>query len=297
MRTVFTLSMLMAIAVSFAQLPGSPDNEYKKEIDLWHQNRIESLKSESGWLNIVGLYWLKEGENTFGSSKENDVIFPEKKANAKLGSFFLKEGVVTLKTLPGNNIQSNNQPFDEGVIYSDKQEKPIVLAHDKLKWFIIKRGNKYGVRLRDMESVSLKQFTHIDRFPTDKKWRVIATYKAPPEPSSVIINDIIGLATATPFGGTLHFEIDGKHFQLDATLEDDDLFIVFADETTGNETYGGGRFLYAKKPLPGNTVVVDFNKAYNPPCCFTNFATCPLPMAQNRLDIAILAGEKTYEHH
>lgn len=282
---------------SFSQSLKVSEDAYKSEIEKWHQNRVILLKSETGWLNIVGLFWLQEGENTFGSGNENNIIFPKGKADEKLGSFILKDGVVSLKVLPKNTIQSSNKPFPSGIIYDEKQETPIVLSHHNLRWFIIKRGSKYGVRLRDMESEALKNFSHIERFPVDEKWKITAIYEAPQKAKTIPINDIIGLTTETPFGGTLHFNIDGKKFQLDATLEGDELFIVFADETSGIETYGGGRFLYAVKPPVGDTVILDFNKAYNPPCSFTNFATCPLPPVQNKLALTISAGEKAYGHH
>lgn len=284
---------------SFAQHSTQTDSTYIKEIEQWHKNREVRLKSETGWLNVAGLMWLKEGENTFGSGKENDIVFPEGKADKSLGVLILKNDTVYLKTIAASNIQHNSKPYNGGIIYTNNdEENPPVLAHRSLRWFIIKRGTRYAIRLRDLESEALKNFTTIEYFPADAKWCIKATYQAPEKPTTIPVQDIIGLTTETPYGGTLHFEINGKLYELEATLEYDNLFIVFADATTGNETYGGGRFLYAKKPQNGATVVVlDFNKAYNPPCCFTNFATCPLPTAKNRLSIAITAGEKTYGHH
>jgi hypothetical protein len=282
---------------TFSQSLKVDQTEYKNEIEKWHQSRVESLKSETGWLNIVGLYWLQQGENTFGSSKENTIVFPKGKAGDKLGSFILKDGLVSLVAEKKAMIESDNRPFTTGIIFDEKQESPVVLSHKNLRWFIIKRGTKYGVRLRDLQSDALKNFSHIDRFQVDEKWKITALYEAPLNEKTIPIYDIIGLTTETPFGGTVHFEIDGKKFQLDATLEGDELFIVFSDETTGKETYGGGRFLYALKPSSGNAVIIDFNKAYNPPCSFTNFATCPMPTSKNNLAIKILAGEKSYGHH
>jgi len=282
---------------SFSQQSTSSENAYNKEIEQWHQKRVTSLKSETGWLNIVGLYWLKDGENTFGSSNENSIVFPKEKADEKLGSFILKDGIVNMNVVPNVSIQAGNKTFTSGIVFDEKKDTTIILSHKNLRWFIIKRGTKYGVRLRDLESEALKNFTFIDRFPVNPKWKITAVYEAPPKDKTIPINDVIGLTTETPFGGTLYFEIEGKKFQLDATLEGNELFIVFADETTGNETYGGGRFLYAEKPSTGTTVILDFNKAYNPPCCFTHFATCPLPTVKNHLAEPISAGEKTYGHH
>jgi uncharacterized protein (DUF1684 family) len=295
-KNLLVLFYLLPI-LSFSQQSKDSVEAYKNEIEQWHQNRVTSLKSENGWLNIVGLYWLKEGENTFGSSSENSFVFPKGKADEKLGSFILKDGTVSMNVNTNVTIQAGNKVFTSGIIFDEKKDTTIILSHKNLRWFIIKRGTKYGVRLRDLESDALKNFTHIDRFPVNEKWKITAVYEAPPKDKTIPINDVIGLTTETPFGGTLHFEIDGQKFQLEATLEGNKLFIVFADETTGNETYGGGRFLYAERPLTGTTIILDFNKAYDPPCCFTNFATCPLPTAKNHLTIAISAGEKTYGHH
>lgn len=297
MKNILFLLLFIPIIV-FAQAPMKTNKAYKNEIITWRENRVKSLKSEKGWLNIVGLYWLKQGENTIGSGAENRIILPQGKANENLGTIILKDSLVTFAVQRNSIITANDAPFNNGVIYTGKDESAVILTHKTLKWFVIKRGNNYALRLRDLESDALKNFTHIDYFDITSKWRIEATLEPPVPGKTIPINDIIGLTTETPFGGTLHFDIDGKHYQLDATAEGDDLFIVFADETTGNETYGGGRFLYAKKPKDGtNKVILDFNKAYNPPCCFTNFATCPLPSAQNRLAVKVLAGEKKYEHH
>lgn len=297
MKTILVLTFFLISSHVFSQSEELSDTVYKAEIEQWHQRREKSLKSETGWLNIVGLHWLKEGENTIGCGKGNDVVLPSRKADERVGSLILKEGIVSLNAEPGVLIEVSGQSYAGGVIFDEKEETPVVVSHKKLKWFIIKRGTKYGVRLRDLESDALKNFTHIDYFQIDRKWKITATYDAPAEPKTVPVHDVIGLTTETPFGGTLHFEIDGKKYQLDATLEGNDLFIVFADPTNGNETYGGGRFLYAKKPVSGSEVILDFNKAYNPPCCFTDYATCPLPLPQNRLSVKVTAGEKSYGHH
>lgn len=297
MCRIFIPLLLFFSLFSYAQTSGVIKDDYLNEIEAWHQKRVSSLKSENGWLNIVGLFWLKEGTNTLGSDKDNDIIFPKGKADEKLGVITLKDSIVSVKFNTGVIITVNGQQYKEGVVFENQLDKPVVLTHRNLKWFIIKRGNKYAIRLRDLESEALTAFTEIERFPVDKRWQITATLEAPETPKTIPVSDVIGLTTETPFGGTLHFEINGKKYRLDATLEGEDLFIVFADSTTGNETYGGGRFLYAKKPVSGNTVILDFNKAYNPPCCFTNYATCPLPSSQNVLSTAVTAGEKVYGHH
>ena len=275
------------------------DEKYIQEIVTWHQNRETNLKKEKGWLTVSGLFWLDEGENTFGSGKENKIVFPDGKADAKIGSLILFKDEVRLNILPNIEVKRNDTLFSSGIIFNkDIEEQSVILSHRNLRWFIIKRGNRYGVRLRDLESDARKNFTHIECFPVIEKWKVNATFEAPNSKKTIPIHDVIGNTTETTFGGTLKFEIDGKSYTLDATLEgEDDLFIVFGDYTNGVKTYGAGRFLYAKKPKEGNKLVLDFNKSYNPPCAFTDFATCPLPPDQNKLPFEVLAGELKYGNH
>lgn len=291
------LSVLYLISLSlFAQ---TMDKSYQQEIDAWHQKRENNLKSETGWLTVSGLFWLDEGENTFGSAKDNKIVFPEGKAAEKMGSFTLLNDEVRLTILPSIEVKRNDTIFSTGIIFNSAiAEQSVILSYKDLRWFIIKRGNKYGVRLRDLASDARRNFTHIERYPVNENWKITTTYIAPSSKKTIPIHDVIGNTTETEFGGTLQFEIGGKSYTLDATLEgEDDLFIVFADYTNGIKTYGAGRFIYAKKPMEGNVVILDFNKAYNPPCAFTDYATCPLPPDQNKLPFEVMAGELKYGKH
>lgn len=299
MQKILFLCTLFFIKSSVQLNAQSSSESYINEIETWHQNRENNLKKETGWLTVAGLYWLDEGENTFGSGMENKIVFPTGKAAAQIGSFALSNDEVKLTILPHVDVKRNDSLFTNGVIFNKNiEEQSVILSHKNLRWFIIKRGNRYGVRLRDSESDARKKFTHIECFPVIEKWRVNATFEAPTSKKTIPIHDVIGNTTETTFGGTLKFEIDGKSYTLDATLEgEDDLFIVFGDYTNGNKTYGAGRFIYAKKPKEGNQVILDFNKSYNPPCAFTDFATCPLPPDQNKLPFEVLAGELKYGNH
>jgi len=273
-------------------------SNYHQEIEEWHKKRVTNLKSETGWLTVSGLFWLDEGINTVGSSKENKIKFPKNTAAEKLGNFTLNSGTVTINVEPGELVTSGTTNISAAIIFSDSiEEQEIILTHRDLRFFIIKRGTKIGLRLRDLKSPARINFTQIERFPIDTMYQVKARFEAAKANKTIPIHDVIGQTTETAFAGTLYFEVKGKKLQLDATLEGDNLFIVFADETSGNSTYGGGRFLYAKVPTSGNQVTLDFNKAYNPPCAFTDFATCPLPPDQNKMPIEILAGEKKYGRH
>jgi hypothetical protein len=269
------------------------DTTYIKALKAWHQKRIESLKSENGWLNLAGLFWLEEGKNTFGTDDNNQIVFP--KGKAKMGSFTLNKGEVTVEIDPKAEVLVGNEPISTLKVFP--AEKPMVLKSGSLRWFIIKRKEKYGIRLRDLESDELKHFTGIETYPIDTNWRIKAKFEPANTGKTINITDVLGQVTPQPSPGTLVFSINRQEFRLDALDDGDELFILLADETSGKETYGGGRFLYANKPDTEGYVDLDFNKTINPPCAFTMFATCPLPPQQNRLPIAITAGEKNYGIH
>ena len=276
-----------------SQTPFTDDTTYIKELKAWHQKRIEGLKSENGWLNLAGLFWLEEGQNTFGTDENNKIVFP--KGNAQMGVLTLNKGEVTVDIDPKVQVLANNEEISKLKIFPF--EKTIVLKSGSLRWFVIKRGDKYGIRLRDLESDELKHFTDIETYPIDKKWRIKAKLEPATAGKTINITDVLGQVTPQPSPGTLVFSINGQEYRLDTVDDGDELFILLADETSGKETYGGGRFLYANKPDTEGVVYLDFNKAINPPCAFTMFATCPLPPKQNRLPLPITAGEKNYGEH
>lgn len=274
---------------------GSP--EYIKEINDWHRTRIENLKKENGWLNLVGLYWLKEGENTFGSDPTNDILFPEGKADKFIGKFIKKESIITVIINEGAKVYFNNSPVREMRLIDDMHPNKTVLSHKTLRWFIIKRfPDKYGVRLRDLEAELLKNFEGIERFPVNEDWKITADFIPYNPPKELSIPTIIGTIEKEFSPGKLSFEKEGKNLSLDVVNAGEEFFIAFADLTSGEETYGAGRFIYTDKPDSNRKVIIDFNKAYNPPCAFTKYATCPLPPKDNYLSIAITAGEKDYGH-
>lgn len=269
---------------------------YKNEIDSWHQGRINSLKSHTGYLNLAGLFWLKDGINSFGSDPDNDIVFPEKKIASKAGYFLLKDSVVSISVLPNVKIFSMGKPVTKMVIFSPDSSSVPTLEIDSLSWFVIKRLDKFGIRLRDFNNIVLKEFKGIERFPVDAKWRFKASFVDAPIGRTIAIQNILGQTEHNLSPGTLEFNINGKPFHLDVIDENaKDLFIVFGDLSNGKSTYGGGRFVYVERPDSTKTTWVDFNKAINPPCSLTSFTTCPKPPEQNILDVEINAGEKKYE--
>jgi uncharacterized protein (DUF1684 family) len=270
--------------------------EYIKSIRQWHEKRIARLKSETGWLNLAGLYWLKEGSNTFGSAGDNEIIFPEN-AQAHIGTLTLKDSTVTVEIIPGIAVTSDSLTVTKMELKDDLSDSTTVLALGSFRWFIINREGKVGVRLRDLNAPLVKEFKGIDIFPIDEKWKVEAKFVPYPVPKVIEIPNILGSAETDTVEGRLEFRLNGKQYTLDPVSEGDEFFIIFADETNGEDTYGAGRFLYTDKPDSLGMVEMDFNKAYNPPCAFTKYATCPLPPKQNYLHTKVTAGEKKYGDH
>ncbi len=275
------------------------DPSYRDQIESWHRSRLESLKSESGWLNLAGLFWLKNGPNTVGTDPNSDLTFPSGKSPDQLGTLNLSGGIVTFEPAPGAVVRAGTDlVLALKPIFAPDLSKPVTLEHGSLRWFVIKRGNRYAVRLRDLESPFLSQFKGVDRFPVDEAYRVKATLERPTQPRTIPILDVTGQISQQPLVGTLVFELGGKTHRLDAVSEvPDKLFILFGDATNAHETYGSGRFLYANTPGADGLTTLDFNQSINPPCAFTPFATCPLPPKQNQLTARIPAGEKNYGDH
>jgi uncharacterized protein (DUF1684 family) len=290
--SLFSLGII-SCKESFVQ---NADPAYLNEINQWHAKRIENLKKENGWLNLVGLYWLKEGENKFGSAKDNDIVFP-KKAPDYIGTLTLNDSIVTIKVLPGVKVLFNNVEVNKMTLQNDLTGNPTTLSLNSFRWFIIKRGARYGIRLRDLDAPLIKEFKGIERFQVNKDWRIEASFVPYNPPKKIMVPNILGDSEEDVVSGKLVFKIKDKEFSLDPIDSGDKLFIIFADETNGESTYGAGRFLYTDKQDSTGKVIIDFNKAYNPPCVFTKFATCPLPPEQNRLAIKITAGEKSFGNH
>jgi uncharacterized protein (DUF1684 family) len=274
--------------------------DHAKEITAWQQDRDKRLRTEEGWLTLVGLHWLKPGDNTFGSAKSNRIVMPAK-APGSMGTLTLAEGKVTLKPAAKGNLMIDGKPVTAPVeLLDDTAEKgPTKVKAGALLFYSIKRSDRYGIRVKDTESDARKNFKGMEYFPTDPKWRVEARLEPYQPPKQIPITDITGVTSNNPSPGALIFDIGGKTYRLDPIIEEGstDYFIIFKDETSKDATYGAGRYLYASAPGPDGKVIVDFNKAYNPPCVFTPYATCPLPPQQNKLPFRIEAGEKKYAGH
>jgi uncharacterized protein (DUF1684 family) len=273
---------------------------YENEINAWHANRVATqLVGDNGWLNLAGLYWLKEGFNTFGSDPANDVVFPEGKMAPNAGTFVVQQGKVTMEVNEGVEIMKDSIRVNHEVIHIPDSSFYPVMSYGTLEWLVIDRSGKLGVRVRDLESEAVKNFTGVERYPIDPKWRVEAAFEKYEPIKHIPITNIIGQTYQSPCPGALVFTIDGVEYRLDAIDDgtEGEYYILFGDKTNETETYPSGRYMYVKYPDGDGKVIVDFNKSYNPPCAFTEFATCPLPPKQNGLDLTITAGEKNFGHH
>ncbi len=271
------------------------NEDYVAEVNRWHDERVRSLEQEDSWLSLAGLYKLEQGQMTFGSDSSNDIVFPGKAAS-DIGSFIAERGQIVIRINPEVEVTLDGSPVQEAEVRSDEEGEPDVFRHNSLLWHIIERRGSYYVRLKDTGHENFSTFDGIERYPVSAGWRVEAEFSAFDEPQTISIPDILGDVYQDSLYGLLSFNIDGETHTL-APLnspESDRFFIVFGDKTNGGETYGGGRYIYIDTPGEDNTTYIDFNRAYNPPCVFTDFATCPLPPSQNKLPVEVTAGEKMF---
>jgi uncharacterized protein (DUF1684 family) len=267
---------------------------YAKAIDAWHAGRESRLAAEDGWLTLIGLDWLQPGPNTLGTRPGSTVLLPEGTASAQAGLLILEGTTVRLRPLPGSGLLLNGKPATEALLHSDAEEKYDVLRAGRVSFYIIRRGDKFGVRIKDPETPVRKAFHGVPRFPVDAAWRVEADFVAFPTPQTRAIPTVLGTSEPMTVPGLLKFKVGGREITMEPVVEDPEhpqLFLIFKDATSAHGTYPAGRFLYADMPKDGK-VVLDFNKAVNPPCAFSIYATCPLPPKQNQLDLPIRAGEK-----
>ena len=272
--------MTRLLLLALAGLAVAAVASFESEIAEWRRAREERLKADGGWLSVAGLFWLREGPNRFGRDASNEIVLPDGPAHA--GTFELRNGKVT--------VASDGKPR---LIEPDSTD---VAKVGRLSLFVIKRGDRYGIRLKDPDSEYRRNYHGIQYYPPNESWRITAKWV--PAPKKIPILNIIGVTEHSESPGYAMFQIGGKEHRVAPIFETADakeLFYIFRDLTTGKETYPAGRFLYSDLPKDGK-VVLDFNKAYNPPCAFTPYATCPLPPRENYLQVRIDAGEKTYHH-
>ncbi len=295
---MYVLATMLGVAtVHAADAPTGPD-AYAQSVERWRGERVAKLTAPDGWLSLVGLAWLQPGANSVGSAADNMIPLPG--GPAHLGVVTLTEaGSVQLTVQAGVSALIDGKSTPVATLKDDLQAgsgKPTLVSVGTLSFHVIDRDGRKGLRIRDAQAASRTGFLGIDYFPIDPAWRVEADWETVPSDRTLEMGTVIGTTEKYPVPGKLRFTRDGKHFEILPVLEvpgDKQYFVVFADRTSGKETYGAARFLYIDPPQAGK-VTLDFNRAYSPPCAFTAFATCPLAPPENRLDLRVTAGEKNY---
>lgn len=272
----------------------SNEEDYLNSMKEWKANRLLKLKSEDGWLNLVGLYWLEEGINEFGSHKDNKILFPEN-APDFIGAIIKFKGNLSISINDSIKVFVNDSLITEYDIVTGAKNKPAVFQLGRYKWHIIKRSGKFAIRLRDLESPLINKINEIPGYSIDPKWKIEAVFDRFDNPIQLQVSNVLGTTDTEVCFGSLTFMINENQYTVYPLGDgiNEKLFLMFADETSASETYGGGRYLSIEKPDENGKTIIDFNKATNPPCIFTEFATCALPPKENILSFKVTAGEKT----
>jgi hypothetical protein len=266
--------------------------DYRSQILTWQQHREAGLRSEDGWLTLAGLFWLKPGNNSIGSGDTNDFLLPND-APPQVGVLKLSGKVVTFSNLAGDRVTVNKKALTGPVaLHYDADDNSDIVQVGPISFYVIERGDKLGIRVKDRNSQTLQTFKGTQFFPINAAFRFEAKFI--PDPRKIAVPSVIGQTEMQESPGIVEFSYKGQTYRLRPVYEGKTLFFIFKDLTSKKETYPAGRML--NTPLPqGNKVILDFNKAYNPPCCFTPYATCPLPPRDNSLPIRIEAGELRFE--
>jgi uncharacterized protein (DUF1684 family) len=309
MNTLIRHSAALTLLLLGILLPGAPiaasavDNdpaghvpaEYLDMIHDWRQRRHARLSSEDGWLTLVGLEWLEEGENRIGSSDASDIRVPG--GPGHWGTVIVDGDALSFVPANSGDVTIDGAPAEAMALVADSQGEPTVVRSGSLSFHVIFRES-YALRVKDRRAPTLVAFEGVENYSTDPSWRIEARFIPAPAGQTVDIGNVLGQLIPMSVFGTVEFEREGRSHKLVGLGEEgsESLWFLFADRTTGRETYGAGRFLYSDGMPENGRVVVDFNKSYNPPCAFNDYSTCPLPPHENRLDLAVTAGEKDYHH-
>ncbi|WP_243041413.1 DUF1684 domain-containing protein [Dyella sedimenti] len=305
--TVLAFALSLGVAAVHAQTAEPTAPQIVQQAQDWQHKRLERLTSPNGWLTLIGLDWLKEGANRVGSAADNDIVL--KAGPAHLGVVTLaKDGVTRIVLDKDSGATVDGKPLREAELVSDAKaggQGPTTVAFGSASFYVIDRDGRKALRVKDANAETRTHFLGLDYYPIDPSWRIEADWVPFAPAHKLEIGNVLGSIDAVEVPGKAVFQRDGHTFELQPYQEEPggELFFVLADRTSGKETYGAARFLTAALPAGGldkpGKVVLDFNRAYNPPCAFTPYATCPLAPPENRLDVAVTAGEKKYRgsHH
>jgi len=271
---------------------GQSEN-HRQAIEAWRASRHARLASDSGWLTLVGLEWLKDGENRVGSAADNDIRLSG--GPGYWGSVVLQADQLSFVS-PGNeSVTVNGELLSKADLVYDTQGDPTIVASETLSFHVIYRES-FAVRIKDSQAPALLNFKGVENYDIDESWRINGRFVRAEEGTTIEIVNVLGQVSGSPVFGTFEFDMNGKTHSLlgIGTESSTSLWFIFADRTSGHGTYGAGRFLYSDSMPENGCLIVDFNKAYNPPCAFNPYSTCPLPPQQNRMDLLVTAGEKDF---
>ena len=294
--TVLATAMLLAVVLLAAcdnTGPARPQaGSYAAEIEAWRASRLESLKAPFGWLNLAGLYWVQPGEYTVGSAQDSAIRLGDF-APARFATIHRDGNRIEITATDGVQFHDGERELTSGVMIPDTGEAPTTLTSGAVALRLIERNGEYALRVWNLEHPGSRNFAGLPYFDIDRGYRLQARFQPYDEPRKLRVQTVVtGLDYRPVAPGALHFELDGRPHSLEVYDAGDSFFVIFADVTSHSETYPAGRFLYTDLPGEDGTVTLDFNKAYNPPCAFNEFATCPIASRRNRLEVAVTAGEK-----
>lgn len=294
----FVVSVVLLIALSpaaFARTPEVQSAAYRQDYAKWRKELDDSRRQN--WLTLVGLFWLHEGQNRVGSDPKDEVPLPAGKAPAQVGIIDFHAGTAVFKAAPSVTVTNDDKPVQTIELKPDTTGEPTVLRLGDLRMHLIQREQKFGMRIKDVHSASLAAFKGTEFYPLSDNDVVEATFLPYEKPKKVAIPTVLGQDATMESPGDVEFTLHGQRIRLQAVTEGSpELMLIIKDKTSGKTTYPAGRFIDTDAPKD-NRVLIDFNRAYNPPCAFTPYATCPLPPRQNWLPLAVEAGEKYSGHH
>ncbi len=287
---------------SFA-LCQSNDSAWRTDLLKWRTAHAADLQKPENWLSLIGLEWLKEGDNSFGADKSNDIQV-KATAPARIAVFRLEKGKVTLRPPQAGfpkDLLVNGKPATEQPLRADDQPPRDTVRIGTVALIVLHRGDRYALRIWDSTSPARTNFKGLHWYEPDPKYRITARWLPYVPPKMVNVPTVLGTTLQQPSPGAAEFLLSGKTIRIEPVLESPDskqLFFILRDTTSQTTTYGAGRFLYTGIPSNGldkpGELVLDFNRMENPPCAYTAYATCPLPPRQNRMPVAVPAGEKRY---
>ena len=294
------VAVMLAGSVTTLELRAEEDkrvatgsDDHRESIEAWRANRHERLMQPDGWLTLVGLEWLSDGENRIGSAADNDIQLSG--GAAYWGTVLLENDQLHFTRADDESVRVNGVFLPQSELVPDTRGKATVVSSGTLSFHVIFRES-YGLRVKDSEAKALKNFTGVENYPIDESWRIEGRFIRAEEGATLEIANVLGQISESPILGTFVFDRDGKTHKLlgIGTEKSRRLWFIFADRTSGRGTYGAGRFLYSDGMPADDKLTVDFNKAYNPPCAFNPYSTCPLPPQVNRMNLAVTAGEKDF---